>query len=121
MEIYGYLTFVGDLQEIPTQNSQYGNEPFFLRDVCIHTFSTSTQDGQVVPYLRGIALRLTGRMAQNFALLPGACVAAEYSSSAHTYTDKSNAQRRASSNLTISRITEVKNSDIEGISRLIGA
>ncbi|MBQ0019130.1 MAG: hypothetical protein KBT39_01235 [Bacteroidales bacterium] len=80
MELFGYLSFVGDVQEIPTQNPQYGNEPFIVREICVHSFVTGTSNGECVPFLRGMTLRLTGRQAQTFNAAVGSQLTVEYGS-----------------------------------------
>lgn len=119
MELFGYLSFVGDLQEITTQNTQFSNEPFIVREVCVHSFVPGSHDGQLVPYLRGTTLRLTGRSAQVFNIAQGGLVTVEYSTSARPYLDKEKNQLRANGNLTISRIVEVTQTDLESINKLM--
>lgn len=53
MELFGYLSFVGDVQEIPTSNPQYGNEPFIVREICVHSFVTGSSNGSAKGFLVG--------------------------------------------------------------------
>lgn len=119
MELFGYLSFVGDVQEIPTQNSQYGNEPFIVREVCVHSFVTGSSNGECVPYLRGISLRLTGRQAQTFNIAPGSLVAVEYGSTCRPYLDTNSNKLRANGNLTVNRICAIQQADIDQLNRLM--
>lgn len=119
MELFGYLSFVGDVQEIPTQNSQYGNEPFIVREVCVHSFVTGSSNGECVPYLRGISLRLTGRQAQTFNIAPGSLVAVEYCSTCRPYLDTNSNKLRANGNLTVNRICAIQQADIDQLNRLM--
>lgn len=121
MELFGYLSFVGDLQEIPTTNSQYGSDYFYVREVCIHTFVTNASNGECIPYARGYTLRLTGRQAQTFCLEPATLVAVEASSSARPYFDERDKKRRVNGNLTISRICAIQQTDLDSLYALISA
>lgn len=121
MELFGYLTFVGDVQTIPTQgsNPQYGNEPFIVREIAVHTFVPSLSNGEVVPFMRGLALRLTGRMAQTFDMMPGELVCAELGMNCRPYTDQRDQKRRVNGALTVSRICRVLDSDLNNVQRII--
>jgi len=119
MELFGYLTFVGDLQEIQTTNSKYGDGPFLVREVCVHSFVTSTINGQFVPFMRGTTLRLTGRNAEIFNIQQGAMVCLEYGTSASPFYDGDKSLLRANGNLTIGRIAEVTASDLESVNRIM--
>ena len=119
MELFGYLSFVGDVQEIPTQNPQYGNEPFIVREICVHSFVTGTSNGECVPFLRGMTLRLTGRQAQTFNIAPGNLVAVEYGSTCKPFIDKSDNHLRANGNLTVNRICVIQQADIDQLNRLM--
>lgn len=119
MELFGYLSFVGDVQEIATQNSQFSNEPFIVREICVHSFVTGTSNGECVPYLRGMNLRLTGRQAQTFNIATGNLVAVEYSSSCKPFVDKNDNHLRANGNLTVNRICVIQQADIDQLNRLM--
>lgn len=119
MELFGYLSFVGDVQKIPTQNSQYGNEPFIVREICVHSFVAGSSNGECVPYLRGMSLRLTGRQAQTFNVAVGNLVAVEYGSTCKPYHDANANRLRANGNLTVNRICAIQQADIDGLNRLM--
>lgn len=118
MEFFGYLTFVGDVQEIPTQNSQYGNEPFYVREICVHSFTTSVHDGQAVPFLRGTMMRMTGRNAQTFNLGLGAMVAIDYGSSVRVSSNQEGTLR-ANGNLNVNRIVEITQCDLDQVNHIM--
>lgn len=119
MELFGYLSFVGDVQEIATQNNQYSNEPFIVREICVHSFVTGSSNGECVPYLRGMNLRLSGRQAQTFNIAPGSLVAVEYGSICKPFVDKNDNHLRANGNLTVSRICVIQQADIDQLNRLM--
>ena len=119
MELFGYLSFVGDVQEIATQNSQFSNEPFIVREICVHSFMTGTSNGECVPFLRGMTLRLTGRQAQTFNVAPGNLVAVEYSSTCRPFVDKNDNHLRANGNLTVNRICAIQQADIDQLNRVM--
>lgn len=119
MELFGYLSFVGDVQEIPTQNPQYANEPFIVREICVHSFVTGTSNGECVPFLRGMSLRLTGRQAQTFNVAPGNLVAVEYNSTCRPFVDKNDNHLRANGNLTVNRICAIQQADIDQLQRVM--
>ena len=121
MELFGYLTFVGELQSIPTQNAASSNEPFIVREIIVHTFVPGSQNGEVVPFLRGVPLRLSGRQAQAFNIAKGHLVAVEYGTSCKTYTDTRDNQRRVVGNNNVLRICQLLDSDIDQVSRIMQA
>lgn len=119
MELFGYLSFVGDVQEIPTQNPQYGNEPFIVREICVHSFVTGTSNGECVPFLRGTTLRLTGRQAQTFNAAVGSQVAVEYGCTCKPYFDDRDHKLRANGNLTVNRICIIQQADFDQLQRVM--
>ena len=119
MELFGYLSFVGDVQEIATQNIQYSNEPFIVREICVHSFVTGSSNGECVPYLRGMNLRLSGRQAQTFNIAPGSLVAVEYGSICKPFVDKNDNHLRANGTLPVSRICVIQQADIDQLNRVM--
>lgn len=119
MEIFGILTFTGEVQNIDTKYAQMGGEPFVVREIGIHTFSVGTQNNVLTPYMRGIMMRLTGRSAQTFNIPMGAFVAVEYGSSMRVYQDHNSQLLRLNGNLTVNRIVEVTPQDLDNVQRLM--
>lgn len=122
MELFGFLSVVGDVQEVQTQsgngNSQYGSSPFVVRELSVATFVVGSENGELRPYLRQVPLRLTGRQAQNFSLAAGCYVAVEYGCSSRPYRGQDGKVHVAGNN-TVSRICCVENTDFDLLQKVI--
>ena len=119
MELFGYLSFVGEVNTVPSQNSVNGmNDPFVTREICVSTYTIASQNGELCPYLRQVALRLTGRQADAFRLTAGCYVLVEYNSSGRVYRGQDN-RVRVMGNNTVSRICQVSEADFTRLQNVL--
>lgn len=118
MELFGTLTFVGQKQTVQPQNNDNGtNESFSVLEICVSTLTVGSSNGEVIPFLRHVMLRLTRRQAETFALQVGSWVVVEYNTSCRPYSDKQDGHLRLIGNNTVSRICLVTDADFGMLQR----